>query len=476
MARLLSVTQCSHGGDSILNKKRRFSLTTRYVVIVGILLLAANTVLGIVMYRQSKNGMQTLIRKNMLDVTNTAAGLLDGDVMAALTEDDVGTPLFQEIADKLIVFQDNADIEFIYAVKEDSPDHYVFTVDPDPVDPGEFGEEIVVTPALVAACDGIATVDVDPEADRWGNFYSSYSPVFDSRGGVAGVVGIDFSAEWYDAQLRSYTLSIGVISVLSVLIGAFVMILITGKVRRKFQDLDHELLELSRNVDALTEEITSNPGYRESVGDAAETPAGTADGDELEALGEKIRSMQGELERYLVFVHAQAYTDPLTHVGNTNAYQEEVRRLSELIENGSADFSAVVFDIDNLKVVNDLHGHNCGNQIICGAGRAISGVFGSEHTYRIGGDEFIAVCGGLSEEETRARLDAVAGAVRAFNEAPDHPAATLSMAMGAATYRAGEDSSFRDVFVRADEAMYEDKGEHHRRMPSPRDRIGVRRK
>ena len=36
-----------------MKKRKGFSLTTRYVVIVGILLLAANTVLGIVMWVRS---------------------------------------------------------------------------------------------------------------------------------------------------------------------------------------------------------------------------------------------------------------------------------------------------------------------------------------------------------------------------------------------------------------------------------------
>ena len=132
-------------------KKRRFSLTTRYVVIVGVLLLAANIVLGIVMMSQSKAMMNTMIRKNMLDISNTAAALLDGDVMAALTADDVGTPKYQDISDKLLVFQNNVDIEFIYAVREVGPGRFVFTVDPDPVDPAQFGEEIVVTDALIEA-------------------------------------------------------------------------------------------------------------------------------------------------------------------------------------------------------------------------------------------------------------------------------------------------------------------------------------
>ena len=447
-------------------KKRRFSLTTRYVVIVGVLLFAANIVLGIVMLNQSKAMMNTMIRKNMLDISNTAAALLDGDVMAALTEDDVGTPVFQDISDKLLVFQNNVDIEFIYAVKEDGPGRFVFTVDPDPVDPGQFGEEIVVTNALIEAGKGKASVDNSAVADRWGNFYSAYSPILDSKEQVAGVVGVDFSAEWYEMQIRQHTLSIGIISVLSVLIGAAVMVLISSKLRSKFQDLEHGLSALSGNVDKLTEQITSNPGYQESLRvDAApaRTEANEEFGDEIEALGGKITSMQHELERYLQYVHVQAFTDMLTGVGNSNAYQDELKRDNEQIARGEADFFAVVFDIDNLKIANDEYGHSCGDRIIRGAGRAIADAFTLERTFRIGGDEFLAIPFHTTEEEVDRKLKQIEAAVAAFNAAPDHPEAELMLSMGAAAYRPGVDTSFREVFARADETMYTAKGEHHRR-------------
>lgn len=453
-----------------MKKHRSFGLTTRYVVIVGLLLFAANVILGLVMMRQAENVMQTMIRKNMLDLSNTAAGLLDGDTLASFTEADVGSPVYNDQLSHLSVFQSKADIEFIYAVRKIDEDHYVFIMDADPVDPGAYGEEILVTRALVQAGRGVATVDDSPAEDRWGNFYSTYSPVFDSTGKVAAIVGIDFSAEWFEAELRSHTFSVGIVSILSVVFGAFVMVLITGKLRQKFKALEKELSVLAENVDQLTEEITSNQSYKESFGAAppatAKTEADSDPGDELEALGSKIRAMQLELGRYIQYMRGQAYTDSLTRVGNTNAYQEEIRRLNEQIRDGSADFGIAVFDIDNLKIVNDLHGHACGDQIIRGAARIISGAFGKERTFRIGGDEFIAILPGMTAEEIEAKRPDIRSAVAAFNAEPDHPEAQLSLSMGSAACRPGEDQLFREVFVRADEAMYENKDVHHRRMPA----------
>ena len=145
-----------------MKNHRGIGLTTRYVVVVGLLLFAANVILGLVMMRQAEAAMKTMIQKNMLDLSNTAAALLDGDAVGAFTEEDVGSPAYQEALRELSVFQNNADIEFIYAVRQAGENSYVFILDADPVDPGQFGEEILVTNALVQAGKGIATVDDSP--------------------------------------------------------------------------------------------------------------------------------------------------------------------------------------------------------------------------------------------------------------------------------------------------------------------------
>ena len=211
--------------------RKKISFTTRYVLAFGLLMLAANLVLAFIILYQSEEALKSLVNKNMLDVVRSAADLLDGDALAALTKEDVDGEVFRDIAKRMIVFQNHEDIRYIYAVRKVGDNRFVFTVDPDPKDPGIFGEEIVVTDALIQAGNGTAAVDSAPMADRWGNYYSAYCPVFGSDGKVAGSVGIDFDADWYKARIKEHTMSIAIITFLSVLIGGVVVFLITHNVR-----------------------------------------------------------------------------------------------------------------------------------------------------------------------------------------------------------------------------------------------------
>lgn len=449
-----------------MKRSKKSSLTTQYVLTISVLLLLTNIVLGLVLMHQSTEANKKLIRKNMLDMSNTAAGLLDGDALGALTEADVGGEAFNDVYNKLSVFQNNNDIQYIYAVRQVDGGRFVFTVDPDPVNPGEFGEEVLVTEALRSAGMGVAMVDNSPAEDSWGNFYSAFSPVFDSNGNVAGVVGVDFDSAWYDQQIRENTVYIGVLTLLFLLTGVTVVLAFTRRIRRRFDALGQELSVLSSGVDELMGQIVSTPALSDEARPEVKT-AGAADerfSDEMEELGRKIRSMQGEMERYLDYVHAQAYTDALTKVGNTTAYMELQKQLEELIHAHTGSFGVAMFDINLLKRINDQCGHACGDRVIRGAAGAIAEVFGAERTFRIGGDEFLAVVYQVTEAELAGKLAQVDEGVLRFNQEAQQEELSLSLSKGASVYLPGQDGSFREVFVRADQMMYRQKEEFHRQV------------
>ncbi len=438
------------------NSPFRRHITLRYVLIVGVLLLVANIVLGVVLLNQSKKVMQTLIAKNMLDVSDSAAGFMDGDEMRELTAADVGGPTFNRIAETLSVFAKKVDIRYIYAIRKISDDKFVFTVDPDPVDPGKFGEENVITAALISAGNGVAAVDREPYTDRWGTFYTSYSPVFDSNGDVTAIIGVDFGLEWYDDQVNRYTRTIIMITALTALTGILVMFLIMNRLARRFDELEDELVSLSRELDVLGDTILPNesPSGNADEDSPFRQPATKNDPDEIEQLNNKVRTMHGDIAAYLDNLRSQAKTDALTGISNSSAYHELEKELEKEMEKGDTSFVLTIFDLNDLKGINDVYGHSTGDEVIKNAARILAVVFGKDRTFRIGGDEFAVVMKNTSEAELSEYFTMYEHGIDSYNKAKPNDVPAVLMAHGTAFYRPGEDKAFLDVFKRADEAMY----------------------
>ena len=237
--------------------KLRKGFAARLVIIISILLLSANLLLGKRLVNDSRKALKTLIHNRMLDISNTSADMLNGDDLKDLKAEDKGTPKYQAINDTLAIFQDNIDLKYIYCVRAKSEKESVFTVDPTIEDPGEFGSPVVYTDALYSASKGESSVDEEPYEDSWGSFYSAYSPVFDSAGEVAGIVAVDFDADWYDAQIAKQTREILVNSFFAVLIGILLMILIILKYNKELSSITEDLGELTEDVDALSSMITA---------------------------------------------------------------------------------------------------------------------------------------------------------------------------------------------------------------------------
>ncbi len=363
--------------------RKKLSFTTRYVLAFGILLLLANTLLGVVILYQSRATVESLINKNMLDVVKSAAGILDGDALGALTEADVDGEVFRDIENKLIVFQGHEDIRYIYAVKQVDENKFVFTVDPDPVDPGAFGEEIVLTDALVRAGKGTPAVDNITMEDRWGDFYSAYCPVFDSAGKVAGIVGIDFDADWYDAVIRRHVVSIAIITFLSVLIGAVLVFVITYNVRKRFRVLDSELSDLSEGVDQMIQEAG---GTAASAGGESK---GT--GDEIEKLGMRVRSMRQGMSVYERLQRDQYYTDAVTGIPNLNFLRQVADERVNALRAANETPTVVYFDIRSMVAYNTEYGYSKGDELLRLTAQTIRDAFPDALAGRGEGDHFIVL-------------------------------------------------------------------------------------
>ena len=124
------------------------------------------------------------------------------------------------------------------------------------------------------------------------------------------------------------------------------------------------------------------------------------------------------------------------------------------------DFGIIMMDINLLKKINDTYGHEYGDLLIKNFCSVVCDVFVHSPVYRIGGDEFVVILRNrdlanadklLSDfEENISRLAAREN-VKPW-EAP-------SVAVGVSYFDKSKDSGVKDVFHRADDAMYKRKME-----------------
>ena len=228
------------------------SLSTKIILMVEAILLLSSAIFCVVSVSRSRNGIRQSIQQRMADIANCAAGSVNGDILKSLQAGDEGTPDYKTVYDSMAVFRDNAELEYIYAIRDEGDGRFTFIVDTDPEAPGAFGSEVKYTDALKRASEGKTAVDQVPYTDRWGTFYSAYSPVFASDGSVAGIVAADFAEGWVNGQLEGQTAATirsGLIILALMLLGAaaICLVIVRPYVKQQEQLLEEKVLAESAN-------------------------------------------------------------------------------------------------------------------------------------------------------------------------------------------------------------------------------------
>ncbi len=233
--------------------EKNISSITIMLIMISVILLTGDGVLGFLLMRQSSTAMKEQIDARMLDISMTAADMLDGDAYEKITINDQDSPEFLKMYETLKYFQDNINLEFIYCIRKISDEEYIFTIDPAEHDPSEYGQKVAITEALKQASEGVSAVDKVPYQDDWGSFYSAYSPFFNSKGEVVGIVAVDFSADWYEEELSKGGRLILRGLIASIIIGAVIITIYTIRMRKR-----DNLEKLHKRADSMITALASD--------------------------------------------------------------------------------------------------------------------------------------------------------------------------------------------------------------------------
>ena len=97
---------------------KKLNYATKYTIFICIGLVIFNLIFGYVLIRESSKAMITQIKERMMDISNTAAAMINGDELAKITVNDLGSPEYQKVMETLTFFQDNIDLEYIYCIMQ----------------------------------------------------------------------------------------------------------------------------------------------------------------------------------------------------------------------------------------------------------------------------------------------------------------------------------------------------------------------
>ena len=153
----------------------------------------------------------------------------------------------------------------------------------------------------------------------------------------------------------------------------------------------------------------------------------------------------------------QVLHDPVTGLANRVALMDRLSQALLALERRPGRLAVLYVDLDGFKQINDSFGHASGDQVLAEVGRRLSALSRHVDTVaRIGGDEFVVLCGALREDEDVAIIAdrIVRGARVPYVEAGRDLSVTCSVGIVATRDPLAEpDRLIRD----ADEAMYDAK-------------------
>ncbi len=149
-------------------------------------------------------------------------------------------------------------------------------------------------------------------------------------------------------------------------------------------------------------------------------------------------------------------TDGMTGLLNRRAFFDELKRRYDRLLKQPAPAALMYVDMDNFKLVNDIHGHQRGDEAILTLSNMLQdNTRPGDLVARLGGDEFVLWLDRTdrSAAENRAKdLIAASASLRPFSGREDRP---LGISLGIAVHETHETETIDDLVQRADDTMYQ---------------------
>lgn len=173
----------------------------------------------------------------------------------------------------------------------------------------------------------------------------------------------------------------------------------------------------------------------------------------------EVDSLRRDLEtakKRLEHMEKLADLDPLIPVFNRRAFVREISRMISFAERYSTPSSLVYLDLNNMKEINDTHGHAAGDAALVHVGESLRAyVRDTDVVGRLGGDEFGVLLAHMDEQNAAAKALELSSRIAAAPVEYEGRRIAMEMAYGVHNISSGDNAS--DALAAADRRMYEHK-------------------
>jgi two-component system cell cycle response regulator len=167
----------------------------------------------------------------------------------------------------------------------------------------------------------------------------------------------------------------------------------------------------------------------------------------------------GRLKRRVQDLIRKSSVDALTGIYNRGWFNTRIMEVQELTRVHKREFGVAIIDIDHFKQVNDIHGHQTGDDVLREVAQTLNKVTRQSETIaRYGGEEFAL----LMENTNHAGMEIVGERLRTHVEALaiefEGTTIPVTVSVGIAHGNPTDSDKFQlELFARADAALYEAK-------------------
>ncbi|WIE48323.1 GGDEF domain-containing protein [Pseudomonas sp. GM17] len=164
-----------------------------------------------------------------------------------------------------------------------------------------------------------------------------------------------------------------------------------------------------------------------------------------------LRLRQAKLHNYIMskLLLEQAYNDTLTGIPNRRSFMAQASERLETLPRRHDHYLAMI-DVDNFKTVNDVYGHDIGDEVLKRVAADIKAVMADFDYARLGGEEFAIYLSGVHRDDVE---QLAASLCRTVREAPGRHPVTISIGLA----RVEDSDSLNQALVKADRALYRSK-------------------